>query len=106
MPFCVHEKQPGVFASQILTGVGFSVLTVGMPIWAGDMVTDDNQAILMQKYHLAYYIGGLSCSVLPGIPTDLTGNYTCVYILFTLLGVLLALLVQISYWSFCNEKRG
>ena len=94
------------FASQVLMGFGFSVLTVGMPVWAGDMATDDNQAILMQKYQLAYYIGGLSCSVLPGILADLTGNYTCAYALFTLLGVLLALLVQMSYWRFYNGKRG
>lgn len=68
-------------------GIGASLTTVGLSVWAADFSCAERRAQSVQRFQLCYAIGGLAFSFMPGMVADLTGSYAPAYVIFALFGV-------------------
>lgn len=81
----------------VLYGIGDSVATVGVAIYAKDLSSPDEYAAAQQQYLMATLLGSLACTPLPGFIANVTGNYRAFFYLGALLVVLAAVVVQRAY---------
>ena len=95
--FAFEKSNVLLIVSQILMGIGYSMFTVGIPLWAEDFSLPGNHAVTVQRYQFLYYLGGLICSPLPGIIADITGEYTGAYVLFSAMGIAIAVIIWLTY---------
>ncbi len=86
-----------LFAAQLFLGIGWSICTVGLPVWADDLASPEQHAKTVQDFQTAYSIGALVFSPLPGLLADLTGSYVPSYLLFTAQTVLILGILQRTY---------
>jgi len=81
----------------IAFGIGDSVATVGIPVYARDLSTPDRYAATQQQYQTASQLGGLICSLIPGFIATATGNYRLLYVILALLMVFSTAVIQSTY---------
>ena len=72
-----------MYLGAVLMGIGFPPASVGITVWASEFSTETNYASVVRSFQMAYTLGGLFMSSLPGWIYDLTGSYAGAYVLFT-----------------------
>ena len=80
-----------------LYGIGDSVATVGITVYAKDLSRPEHFAATQQQFQVASQLGGLLCTLLPGIVATATGSYRSFYGLITALRVFATVVVQKDY---------
>ncbi|HNX99349.1 MAG TPA: MFS transporter [Oscillospiraceae bacterium] len=94
---CLGGTSPvRMFSSLLFSGVGFSMTSVALPIWAADLSGGDYPGVL-KKFQMANMAGNLLFNMLPGPVADHFGSYVPVYIVFTAICAVSAVLVQRVY---------
>ena len=88
---------PLAFASFALFGVGLTVYTVGISIWTQDFASDANRKQMLYRFQLAYAVGRLAFSTVPGIVADRTGSYIPAYAIFLGMSVFASAVVMFTY---------
>lgn len=86
-----------MFASMLFLGLGFSMVSVSLPIWAADLSESRDYPEVLKKFQMANMAGGLIFNMLPGPVADRCGSYIPVYIIFTVVCLLSAAAVQTVY---------
>ena len=86
-----------MFAAVVLYGVGVSLTTVGLAIWAADFGGEARVAQLVRQFQLSYAIGSLLLSAMPGVIADRTGSYAPAYLVLLACSVISILAVQRTY---------
>ena len=86
-----------MFAAVVLYGVGASLTTVGLAIWAADFGGEARVAQLVRQFQLSYAIGSLLLSTMPGMIADRTGSYAPAYLVLLACSVISILAVQRTY---------
>lgn len=76
---------PLALAAAVLFGMGCPISTVGIPIWAGDLVSQEHYADTLRRLQLIYAAGAMIFATMPGIIADHMGSYVPVYGLFALM---------------------
>lgn len=100
---CFIRNHPAVmFASVVLIGLGFSVSTVGITMWAKEFSTAKEYGNTVRLYQILFMIGSLILSPCTGIVADAFGSYVPVFAMYTVMtvGILLVIL-----WAY-RAKRG
>lgn len=87
---------PAILAA-CLFGIGDSVATVGIAVYAKDLSRPEEFAATQQQFQVAGQLGGLTCTLIPGLIATVTGNYRGFYLLITGLAIFAAVVVQKSY---------
>jgi sugar phosphate permease len=95
----------GMYASIVLMGVGYPIALVGLSIWAGDFSVEARYAEAVKRLQIAYQLGGLLFSALPGFLADVTGSYAPAYLLFCVLLVASMTIVQSMYRRFALPPK-
>ncbi|MBQ9014644.1 MAG: MFS transporter [Firmicutes bacterium] len=73
---------PLATVSVIIFGIGSPICTVGIPVWAGDLVSEEHYSETVRRLQLIYAAGAMVFATMPGILADLLGSYIPVYGLF------------------------
>lgn len=76
---------PLALVAAVLFGMGCPISTVGIPIWAGDLVSQEHYADVLRRLQLIYAAGAMLFATMPGIIADHLGSYVPVYGLFALM---------------------
>jgi sugar phosphate permease len=92
--------QLGMYASIVLMGLGFPIALVGLSIWAGDLSTKAQLTQAIKRLQIAYQVGGLVFSSVPGFLADRTGSYVPAYLLFCVLLFVSVAVLQCMYRRF------
>ena len=88
---------PLMFAGIICCGAGFAPVTVGVSIWAADFFTGKRFAASLKWFQTCSSLGGMICSVVPGILYDRLGNYNVSYVMFGIFVLVSMVIVRRSY---------
>ena len=92
--FSAHLSFAGLVFIFLLFALGVSVSSVGISVIAADFSDAESYPSMLKNFQFTYALGGLLCSVIPGMIADLTGSYIPAYVMFTVLsGVMLVLLL-------------
>lgn len=91
------QKTELMYLAAGLYGVGVSLNTVGLSVWATDFSQPEQIAGRVQRFQLCYSTGSMAFSFLPGAIADLTGSYAPAYALFFALCVYALVVVQSTY---------
>lgn len=101
--FVTGQWQALLFTTALLHGIGNSLATVGLPVWAENFSTEETYGRNMERCQLAYSVGSLAATPLPGILADITGSYAVSYIFYFLAVAAAFILLRRAYRL--NEKR-
>ena len=85
-------------AAMLLYGIGLPLATVGLTVFARDLSSSEQYAATIRRFQLAYMLGSLLFSPVPGILADTTGSYFPTYRLLTVFAVLSMVLVEAVYY--------
>ena len=91
------RSMPLMFSAVVLYGIGVSLTTVGLAIWAADFGGEARVARLVRQFQLSYAIGSLLLSTMPGMIADRTGSYAPAYLVLLACSVVSILAVQRTY---------
>lgn len=91
-----------MYLGAVLMGIGFPPASVGITVWASEFSSEENYAGVVRSFQMAYTLGGLFLSALPGWIYDMTGSYAGAYILFT--GIL-AVFTAVVMWVYGYVRR-
>ncbi len=94
---CVGLSQVVAAACAILIGVGLTLGTVGMTVWAIGFAPPNKLAKTTKNFQLCYVGGGLAFGFVPGILMDVCGNYQISYALMALFAVAATLIIARAY---------
>lgn len=94
---------PALIAA-VLYGIGDSIATVGITAYARDLSKPEEYAATQQQYQIATLLGGLICTLIPGLIATATGNYRGFYLLITVLMVLATMVIQLTYAKKRKQK--
>lgn len=89
---------PLAFAAVTLTALGMPISSVTLSVWAGDLSGADTYQHTVKWYTSAYMLGSLATGPLPGLAADRLGSYVPAYLLFALMLLSAAFLVQGVYY--------
>lgn len=92
----LHNKIILLFGIVTL-GFGFPANNVGVPIWAGDLSTDQTYEKTLKSFQLAYTCGTMFFSVIVGISADIFGSYVPIYAVFTVISIIFFYVLQKNY---------
>lgn len=81
----------------ILYGIGDSVATVGISAYARDLSNPEAYSATQQQYQTASGVGGLVCTLIPGLVATATGNYRLFYLILAMLMVFCTVVIQLTY---------
>lgn len=101
---CALAPQGAVFMylGAVLMGIGFPPASVGITVWAAEFSSQARYASVVRSFQMAYTLGGLLMTALPGWIYDRTGSYSGAYDLFT--GIL-ALFTLVVMWVYACSRR-
>lgn len=88
---------PIAMAAAVVIGLGYSITTVGIPVWAGDLVAQIDYAETVRKMQLIYAAGAMVFASVPGIMADHLGGYIPTYTLFGSLTIVTAICLTAVY---------
>lgn len=91
-----------MYLGAVLMGIGFPPASVGITVWASEFSSEENYASVVRSFQMAYTLGGLFMSALPGWIYDMTGSYSGAYVLFT--GIL-AVFTAAVMWVYGYVRR-
>ncbi len=91
-----------MYLGAVLMGIGFPPASVGITVWAGEFSSEERYAGVLRSFQMAYTLGGMFMSSLPGWIYDTTGSYAGAYVLFT--GIL-ALFTAVVMWVYACAGR-
>ena len=91
------RSMPLMFSAVVLYGIGVSLTTVGLAIWAADFGGEARVARLVRQFQLSYAIGSLLLSTMPCMIADRTGSYAPAYLVLLACSVVSILAVQRTY---------
>lgn len=94
-----------LYGGMLLTGVGLSASTIGLPVWAEDFSRPGAYQRTLQRFQILHAVGGMLFSLLPGVIFDHTGSYRGAYILMGL-ALFLALLFLLSAYRKAAAEAG
>lgn len=97
---CCFAPQAGGLlfgATFLFLGIGLALASVGLSLMASDFCRVGNFATVLKNYQLAYSMGGLISSAVPGILADMTGSYLPSYILFFIFSIAIFLFIVPVY---------
>ena len=97
---------PLVFAGIMCCGSGFAPATAGMSIWASDFFTAESFPARLKWYQTMDSLGGLICSVIPGVLYDLTGSYNISYVMFGCFVLASMFIIRSTYNYMEKAKAG
>lgn len=80
-----------------LYGVGDSVATVGISVYARDLSKPETFAATQQQFQVASQLGSLVCTLIPGFLATATGNYRSFYGIITVLVLFATFVIQHAY---------
>lgn len=81
----------------LFLGIGLALASVGLSLMASDFCRVGNFATVLKNYQLAYSLGGLVSSAVPGILADITGSYLPSYIMFFIFSIAIFLFIVPVY---------
>lgn len=81
----------------LFLGIGLALASVGLSLMASDFCRVGNFATVLKNYQLAYSLGGLVSSAVPGILADITGSYLPSYIMFFIISIAIFLFIVPVY---------
>ena len=96
---------PLAFAAITLTALGMPISSVTLSVWAGDLSGRDTYQRTVKWYTSAYMLGSLVTGPLPGLSADRLDSYVPAYLLFALMLLIAAVLVQGVYRRLDLGKR-
>jgi len=85
------------YSGMLLAGVGISIITVGMSLWAADLSSAATYSTTIKDFQTCSMVGTLLFSLVPGIFADVTGSYTIAYWVMGLLVGVSLLIIQRTY---------
>lgn len=80
-----------------LFGIGSPVCTVGIPVWAGDLDSNERYADNVRHMQLIYAAGAMIFASLPGVIADALGSYIPYYGIFAVLTATAAVCMALVY---------
>ena len=92
-----------MYLGAVLMGIGFPPASVGITVWAGEFSSEERYAVVVRSFQMAYTLGGLLMSALPGWIYDNTGSYAGAYVLFT--GILATFTAAVMWVYACAGRR-
>lgn len=78
-------------------GIGDSVATVGITIYAKDLSRPEEFAATQQQFQIGSQVGGLVCTLIAGLLATATGNYRSFYGMISLLVLFAMIVIQRAY---------
>jgi len=95
------------FAAMLILGMGYSVGTVGLPLYGLDMVGDPKEAAKqVKRFQVAYMIGAMVFATVPGIMADAhDSRYISAYILMTCMMAVAMLITQGTYFTLKRRQK-
>lgn len=78
-------------------GIGDAVATVGITVYAKDLSRPEDFTATQQQFQVASQLGGLICTLIPGLIATATGSYRGFYLMITGLMLFATVVVQRAY---------
>ena len=88
---------PIAITAGVLYGIGDSLATLGVTIYARDLSKPEEYAATQQQFQFAYMLGVTVCTMIPGLVATITGSYREFFLLVTLFIVFATVILQRSY---------
>ena len=88
---------PVAIMAGVLYGVGDSLATLGVTIYARDLSKPDTYAATQQQFQFAYMLGVTVCTLIPGPIATVTGSYRGFFLIVTLFIVFATIVIQRAY---------
>lgn len=88
---------PIAITAGVLYGIGDSLATLGVTIYARDLSKPEEYAATQQQFQFAYMLGVTVCTMIPGLVATITGSYREFFLLVTLFIVFATVIIQRSY---------
>lgn len=88
---------PIALIGAVILGMGYSITTVGIPIWAGDLMPQSRYGEAVRRMQLSYAAGAMLFASVPGILADALGGYIPTYVLFGILLIISGACLAIVY---------
>lgn len=84
-------------AAACLYGIGDSVATVGIAVYAKDLSRPEEFGVTQQQYQFACQLGNVLCTLIPGPIATVTGNYRGFFLLIAVLMIFAFFALQYTY---------
>ena len=86
------------YASVVLLGLGLSIMSVSIPLYAAGAATEKTYPHIMSVFQMMSIIGSLAFGTVPGIMADaMNGSYVPAFIVMLVMAVTGAALLQYGY---------
>lgn len=85
------------FITFLILGIGYAVSTVGLPVWAADMSSEEKYPETIRKLQIGYAAGAMLFASVPGVLADISGSYISSYVIFTAIMALSMVLIIFVY---------
>lgn len=96
---------PLAVAAITLTALGMPISSVTLSVWAGDLSGSSNHERTVKWFTCAYMLGNMATGPLPGLAADRLGSYVPAYLLFALMSLVAAVLIQGVYFRLHLGQR-
>ena len=93
------------FLSIAVYAMGIPISSVSAAKWAGDLSSPEDYASSVRSFNMAYSLGSLVFSPVPGLLADRFGSFLPTYILFGLLLLISLIILQLVYGQLGVGKR-
>ena len=95
---------PVIFIGLGLCALGYPPMMIGISLWARDLCRPERYTETVALYQQLSMAGGMVASLLGGFSADLTGSYTCAYLICVLLLLFTACSVQYLYRRYARGE--
>lgn len=86
-----------LFMAAMLNGLGVSLGSVGVTVWSSELADNKSYVRSVRRCNMVNTFGSLLGAPLPGIIADLTGSYSPVYIMYSIILAFVFCVVQVIY---------
>lgn len=91
------NSMPLVYISSVLGGLGLPIGSIGMTVWAGDLVSQEQYARTVRLGQTAFTAGTLLGTPITGVLADLFHGYAAPYIMYGVFFAVILAVVQTLY---------
>ena len=85
------------FAVSVMFGLGFTVTTVGISLWAVELSDAPSYERTLKVFQIVIAIGGILFGVIPGLFYERFGDYILVYEAFGVLTIIAVIFLTLTY---------
>lgn len=89
----------------VLNGLGIPPATVGTPIWAAELSTPEKYAYTLKWNQIAFVLGGVIFTSMPGMLFDRLGNYQSAYLVLAVFTLVSTCAICFLYDRRKHEKH-